>query len=659
MSIFDFARAEAQRQGVDPELVLGVLNTESNGNVRAVSPKGARGPMQLMAGTARDLGVNPDDPEDNVRGGVRYLKQQLDTFGGDRRLALAAYNAGPGAVKKHGGVPPYEETQNYVDKIDGGFDGATIFGMSEPAAPSGSGGGDFDGAEIFAEPEVTGEARTIPSPSGSGTALEITPTAVKKDQGLGVLTGLMRPLDNAAMALENMAGRVGIDTASLNKSLGMPSAVEAADQHKAFVDQQAAEGRVPGGVGEFAGNVIGTLPVMGLGPIAGGAAAGALLTDKRDLQGIGLDAVIGGAAGKAGDVALKAARSVVAPQFQKAASALTKRGVSLTPGDILGGAARKVEDRLTSVPFIGDAISAARSNSVGEFNRAAIGDVLAPLGEKLPAKIDTGHEAVEYAGKLLSDRYGKLLPTLKVQADQPFAINLQSLKGLAQNLEPNQKGLFNEWSKKVVGKFSGIGRMSGDTFKELDSELGAEFRLYRSSGSPGDRKYADAVRQLQAELRGMVKRGNPDKAAELNAIDKGYANLLRVESAAGKANEGVFSAAQLRTASRQQDSSLYKRQTARGKAMMQDLAEAGQKVLGNRTPDSGTAGRLAQQSIPQLIAGAALSPLSALYSPTALPRVGALLTSRPAQAQTIADLLALFKAPTVSGSSAAAVRSRQ
>jgi hypothetical protein len=116
----DHAASEAQRLGVRPDLVLRQMHQESGGNPNAVSPKGARGPMQLMPGTAKQLGVDPSDPYQNVTGGVTYLKQQLDRYGGDEAKALAAYNAGPGAVDRYGGVPPYRETQNYVRSIQGG-----------------------------------------------------------------------------------------------------------------------------------------------------------------------------------------------------------------------------------------------------------------------------------------------------------------------------------------------------------------------------------------------------------------------------------------------------------------------------------------------------------------------------------------------------------
>lgn len=108
----------ANEFGVDKSLVKAVIHAESGYNPNAVSSKGAVGLMQLMPATAQDLKVNDKfNPTDNIRGGVRYLRFLLDTFKGDVTLALAAYNAGLGKVAKFGGVPPYNETRNYVSKV--------------------------------------------------------------------------------------------------------------------------------------------------------------------------------------------------------------------------------------------------------------------------------------------------------------------------------------------------------------------------------------------------------------------------------------------------------------------------------------------------------------------------------------------------------------
>lgn len=108
----------AHKYGVDPKLVDAVAKTESNYAADAVSSAGAVGVMQLMPETAASLGVNNIyDPRDNIEGGTKYLKQLLTTFNGDVTKTVAAYNAGPQAVKNYNGVPPYDETQNYVKKV--------------------------------------------------------------------------------------------------------------------------------------------------------------------------------------------------------------------------------------------------------------------------------------------------------------------------------------------------------------------------------------------------------------------------------------------------------------------------------------------------------------------------------------------------------------
>jgi soluble lytic murein transglycosylase-like protein len=135
--INEAVEAIAATQSLPPELVHSVIKVESNYNPQAVSPKGALGLMQLMPETARRFGVsNAFDPIDNIQGGAKYLKYLLDLYKGDYSLALAAYNAGEGAVEKYRSVPPYPETVNYVIQVGRQLQkNATPTPATQPAAP--------------------------------------------------------------------------------------------------------------------------------------------------------------------------------------------------------------------------------------------------------------------------------------------------------------------------------------------------------------------------------------------------------------------------------------------------------------------------------------------------------------------------------------------
>ena len=151
----------ANSYGVSPSLALAVAQTESSMNPNALGPvtsngQRAVGLFQLMPATAAGLGVDPNDPLQNIEGGVKYLSQLLSQYGGDTELALAAYNAGPGNVSRYGGVPPFTATQNYVSKIMGMLGLSSDGGDYSIVDDSSSGGVDLGMVAILAGVGIAG-----------------------------------------------------------------------------------------------------------------------------------------------------------------------------------------------------------------------------------------------------------------------------------------------------------------------------------------------------------------------------------------------------------------------------------------------------------------------------------------------------------------------
>jgi len=183
LALWPTVETTARDHGVDPNLIDLVIRMESGYNPRALSPKGARGVMQLMPDTATLYGVHDSfDPFENIRGGVRYLRDLLVRFDSNIELALAAYNAGPGAVTRHGGVPPYGETQNYVSSILSAYQ--SKWGTTKLA------GG-------FGKPAVPAAAAQVPSaPRASAPVKVAGPTRAARPVGL-FETGAGKVVSNA------------------------------------------------------------------------------------------------------------------------------------------------------------------------------------------------------------------------------------------------------------------------------------------------------------------------------------------------------------------------------------------------------------------------------------------------------------------------------
>jgi hypothetical protein len=346
---------------------------------------------------------------------------------------------------------------------------------------------------------------------------------------------------------------------------------------------------------------------------------------------------------------IKPVASMISPNVAPEVKTLMNEGITPTPGQILGGGAKRFEEGLSSVPVVGDFIKNAQLRAVEDLNKVAFDRALKPIGKELPKDV-TGREAIKFTSDTLGDAYEQLLPKMTVKADTTFNTELSNLKQAVDSgaIDQASKNFFNKWvDTNIANKFQGQNAITGETLKGIQRDLQTKINELSLSTSNDERVIAGALKEAQDQFRQLVTRSNPQNAAELKAIDTGYANFKRIQNAAGKvgAEEGVFSPAQLQNAVRAADKSKDKARFAEGNALMQDLSEAGKTVLGNKVPDSGTPYRTMAAVLATGGAGlaghpglaAALAAAPVMYSETGQKMMAALLAKRPAGAQNFAE----------------------
>lgn len=361
-----------------------------------------------------------------------------------------------------------------------------------------------------------------------------------------------------------------------------------------------------------------TLPGRVAVGAAGGAATSAFnpVTVEGDystekLKQIGL----GGAFGAAVPMVTGAVGRVISPKASTNPDVqmLRQEGVTPTIGQALGGRFNALEEKAQSLPLMGDMISVARGKARDEFNSAAINRALAPINGKLSSKGDIGQPAVAEAGDLIGAAYDRARAMLgNFQIDPASTTRFNALRQQAAFLPPKEKAAFQAVLNEIATDVSPNGVIAADAFKRIDSKLGLEAAKFAGSQDAYQKSLGGLLQQFQQTLTDSAKKANPAAAEAFAKADKAYANLVRIEGASKAAmnSGGVFTPAQLASAVRGADRSVRDRATARGTALMQDLSGAGQNVLGNKVPDSGTAGRVAL--------GAATAGSAVLLDPTFL-----------------------------------------
>ena len=490
--------------------------------------------------------------------------------------------------------------------------------------------------------------------------------------------GLMDPVHGGAQFLTNNLPRGVVDAVNdaaawvnqqpivgpITRWLGMtPMTADQANERMVqreaeFRDLRERQGLPQDGFDWYrlAGEITATLPLMRvpvprslLGAATQGAAIGAGLGAIRPIDAEGdeyhrrlMDNLrFGALAGGFGGMASNLVGRALAPRIDPKVQRLHEAGVELTPGQVMGGTARKIEDQLASYPL---GIDTARRRGIESFNRAVANEVLEPIGKRVPRNAPVGRDLVESVKDTISSAYDDALsriPPLRRDAD--FKKLLRNIRQADIDSDEAKKIFQNAITRKVM-PFLNKDTIDARALQNATSELQRLASNYRSDSGVAMRQVADAFDGARKSLLGLVAQRVPEAAPKLEAANAAYARFVRMQTAAGMqgATDGVFSPAHFSYAVRQADNSVRHGAYASGNALMQDLSDAARAVLPQTVPDSGTAGR----ALTGLIVSGGAS--SWLKSPTPLAAFLAsqALYSRPIN-QAIVNTMLATRPPAV------------
>lgn len=632
-------------------LMPALIAQESGGRAGVLGPMTrygqAIGRTQMLPGTAREMaqklgvpyderllrGTSPEAAAYQDRLGQAYLEQGLQETG-NVRDALRYYHGGPN--RELWG----RKTNAYADQVIGRLNNGQVEPMqqavaSAPPAPP-------EGFQI--EPQT----QAPQGPLGSSRENPIDLSALTNDSVQALRKGawVTNPKTGETYALpgdawfgkpDSSSERVGsnayldrpdIGDTALAAATAFSEQIPFGDElvaagagalsgrgYDAIRQQQATERELLNQTNRAARNVGG---VAGFGAgfaLPGGkwvdSAQGAARLGRAAAIGGGYGALYGagntdggltdrlsagaiqGAIGAGGGAVLQRGADAVGALARNAranpspARQLSAAGVDLTPGQMLGGAARRLEDGATSIPILGDAIRDARVRGLESFNQAAINQAIRPVS----GVATRGRQGIQEADTAISKAYDAALQGVQVPRDGAFDAQITQIarsNPLPGELQPQFNALLNNTLQRV-----GQG-MDGRAWKQLDSELAASVRAAQngSQTNPAQRLMADKLGQMRDAVRGMLDRSDPSAAAAVSQADQAAAGMYRIRDAAQSlgtsARDGIFTPGDLNRAVRNGDTSAGNRQFARGEAMMQGLSDAAAQVLPSTVPDSGT-----------------------------------------------------------------------
>jgi len=539
--VYEFARQEAQRQGVPYSLVQKIVETESKGDFNAIGPKTrtgdrAYGPMQLMGATAKDLGVNRMEWKDNIRGGVKYLGQLTERFQ-DPTLVAAAYNAGPGNVEKYGGVPPFKETQDYVEKVVGtkmatyrDIDHSFI-GQLPQQAPKidlrGIATTDQNRGFREIDPSMIGQPVVAKAPAPQSTAFnrlgnqavnEVGRTIRYGLEGMGGVADIVgsplnmlinratgSQLQNPSQAMSNFANLLGLPQPETNFQKGIANVTRAVAGIPVMGGAGGLLQQAPNLTAQVVGRGLAAQPIAQAAGATVGTGSAEIARNVFDIQnplallGINLATGLpaGAVAARAGNIPSGTRyRDPVTGQIIESAA---QRGVNVDVGDV-GGPGAGTLTKARQFGFTTETANQTKSNQVKSLIERTT-DKLRPAGMK-----DGGEK------KIIADDLRQQYKTAKDNVNPEFKqaeilagddiiplrnTNQAKLDVVKQFPSTSQTPII----EKTIEKLDALSQSGGGSYKELrdlQSTVFAELERVRKGVVPGsyNEKQVNAINQL-------------------------------------------------------------------------------------------------------------------------------------------------------------------
>jgi len=418
------------------------------------------------------------------------------------------------------------------------------------------------------------------------------------------------PIANPFGAIKNAAEGVVEETAKDFKAGASAFASDISPAPPKNISEAiAAAGEAAGNMNPGTNKPLMDLASMALSPLTGAATAliGRPVEEatglKREITGNAISALVplGGEA-KAGKVAkgvgdtAKILEGTEDAEYAAKVKRLKDEGVEPTAGQQRGGAIRRFEEGHKSDPLVGQAIRDTEAHALRTFNRAIYNRVLKPIGITLNKGVPIGRKTVKIVGDMVSKAYNQIKPDLNMDPDDILIGRLSEIRTqAAEHGEPHEKMLEAILNNRLLTPLGRTGKLTGEEFKTVESDLSSKARELKSSSDVKDRGIGDALDQVIDELRENLQRTSaPGVRAKLKAINESWSLLTRLEDAAARRlkSGGVVQPTDLLGAVRKSDNTVRHRGFARGDAIMQQLGEDALEVLGDHMPDSGTAERL-------------------------------------------------------------------